>query len=1739
MKTRSLIMAILLVIISSTKITAITVDVTAGGLAAKLGSQLSTTTSLTITGIIDARDFLTMRDNMPVLATLVINASIVTYAGTGGTQSSTTSYTYAANTIPQWAFWVNGAAAGKVSLTSVSFPSNLTAIGQDAFYKCTGLTSVSFPASLTSIGIYAFSYCTALSGSLNLPASLTTIDLEAFKDCTGLTGSLTLPPSITYLGTSVFSGCTGFTGMLTIKSVPTTLGSGIFNGCTGITGISLPSSFTSIPANFLYGCSGLTGTLTIPPSVTTINGSSFYGCSGLSSITIPESVTSIGNTALYCTNLTSITVLEPTPSTITLGSNVFLAVNTSTCYLGVPYGSLSLYQAALQWKNFTHIVDALSSTQTSLTLANTASTSSSFTITANKDWTASSNQTWLSLSSTTGSTGTKSMTVTATANTTGSPRTATVTFSAAGDPNITVTVTQKAVPAITWANPSDIVYGTLLSGTQLNASASTPGSYSYSPASGSKLSYGSSQNLTVTFTPTDNANYVSTSATVQINVTKKTLTVTGASANKEYDCTTTATIAGAVLNGIVGTDNVSLTNLSGTFASAGVGNGINVTPNLSLTGTAAGNYSLSMPTITANISAKNLTVTSASASNKVYDGNTSATISGALLSGIISPDLVSLVNATSGTFASANVGSSITVISSMTLTGAASSNYTLNNQPTLAADITQKGLTVSGSSAANKVYDGNASASISGGSLVGIVGTDNVTLTDATNGTFSSSNVGTGIDVTSVMKLTGTASGNYSISQPSLTANITPKTLTVSSATANKKYDGTTEAKINSAVLNGVVGFDDVSLATFTGTFASADVGNDIDVTPNLTLTGLAAGNYLLSQPSILANITAKYLSVTGATVANKVYDGSTSATISGAALSGVISPDVVTLENTTSGVFETASVGNSIIVNSNMILAGASSNNYELKAQPILSANITPKTLTVTGARANKIYDGTTTASITGATLEGIVGSDVVTLTNASLGTFSSINVANEITVTTSMALLGAQAGNYTISQPTLTANISPKNLTVAGAIVANKIYDGNNVAVISGGALIGIVNSDDVALANAGTGTFESANIGTGKSVVTSMSLTGTAANNYSITQPTLSANITPKILTVTGAIAASKAYDGNNYATISGASLFGVVESDNVSLNQSNSGTFTSPGIGTDKTVTSSMTLVGLNSGNYSLVQPTLSANITPKTLLVTGASASNKVYDGNTTVIIAGATLDGIVGEDIVTLANAGTGSFVTANVGNDKNVSTSMSLTGLNSGNYILSQPSLTANIIPKPLSVNVETASKVYDGSTAIALSASLFGIVNTEIVTLVNASSGILDSPNVGEGKSVATSMSLTGTHAGNYTLIQPAVVANVTHKSLTIKAEDKSRDYFSINPIFTYTYSGFVNNENEDVVITKPTIKCNVSKYSFPGKYSISLSGAQANNYNILYESGTLTVNESEIQICLVSVDLETGKNMVIWERKKGLGVKNYNVYRESSEADKYEMLGSLPFSTEGVFVDLTSKPEQQQYRYKLSAVDSLGEESILSNYHQPMFLQYNNSVNGINLSWRPYEKENGSLVFKSYVLYRGTDSTKLSSFKTLSANASVFIDIDPLAKSQRVFYRIGGILNSACNSQELLKAGGGPFVESVSNLEDNRLKSTGINGVETNISLSVYPQPVTDNLTVVFSIKKSGEVKFEIFNLLGAFVGGVNAGYKNSGLTSITIDLAKYNLQNGVYYIRLKTYNAVGTKSFVIKK
>ena len=293
----------------------------------------------------------------------------------------------------------------------------------------------------------------------------------------------------------------------------------------------------------------------------------------------------------------------------------------------------------------------------------------------------------------------------------------------------------------------------------------------------------------------------------------------------------------------------------------------------------------------------------------------------------------------------------------------------------------------------------------------------------------------------------------------------------------------------------------------------------------------------------------------------------------------------------------------------------------------------------------------------------------------------------------------------SYEAVTATKNFTISPKEVTITGTTVSNKVYNGNTDAVIANlGTLNGIVDSHNNVTIKDGSATFNNKNVGENKTVTFSgFTLEGADAKNYTLTaQPAAAtASITPRLVTINGLAVDNKTYDGKPDATISADLTLtlapvannadsGIVPNDDVTLNPTAAkAEFENKNAGADKPVTfSDFALTGADAGNYTLVLPTdVTATIERKTLTVDGLKIADKTYDGTKTAQWDGTpTLIGLVEGETLQLI-CGVPTFTSATPGSNIPVTfTPFSLadgTGL-AANYTLIQPvsgSITGNIV--------------------------------------------------------------------------------------------------------------------------------------------------------------------------------------------------------------------------------------------------------------------------------------------------------------------------------------------------------------------------------------------------------------------------------------------------------------------------
>ncbi|NBT16898.1 MAG: hypothetical protein EBS95_11260, partial [Chitinophagia bacterium] len=559
------------------------------------------------------------------------------------------------------------------------------------------------------------------------------------------------------------------------------------------------------------------------------------------------------------------------------------------------------------------------------------------------------------------------------------------------------------------------------------------------------------------------------------------------------------------------------------------------------------------------------------------------------------------------------------------------------------------------------------------------------------------------------------------------------------------------------------------------------------------------------SSKTVAATITKKTLTIGSPTANNKVYDSTTTATISTiGTLSGFVGSETITASVNTA-TFSDKNVGDGKTITVKYILNngtnGGIGSNYSV-ADNTTTANITPKPITVIGLTADsKVYDGLVSTTISGAgeltggattsTDKKYYTGDDVKVTGTGVGTFDNKNAGTDKTVTISGYTF---TGTDAFSAPTTIATISKRPLTISGITGENKIYDGNTLATLNTTAVVrsGLIPGDSIDVT--ATGVFENQNVGNAKQINLTTSYSGTDISNYSISAQTIAnANITPAPLKIIASDAAKfvtetepTSYNGATYVgfkgtdTSSNGALTGSlsITRNNLELNTAGTYVLTPSGYGT-------------TNGNYQITYETGKFTIVPANTLLVAVNNKTVNYsdpinytltarylssDNNTIVTLSNVTItnnsvvanDGVGGTasfDIVasSATKSGSGNIV---VGAYDLVADKTIITGSNFNNPMVVTGTLTVN--PKVIKTDdlILSVAKTYDGNTNITRSnttvtPSASTIKTGDTVSVYGI--GSFTDANVNTNKKITLNAFIEGADSSNYALDSGGITKNI----------------------------------------------------------------------------------------------------------------------------------------------------------------------------------------------------------------------------------------------------------------------------------------------------------------------------------------------------------------------------------------
>jgi hypothetical protein len=205
--------------------------------------------------------------------------------------------------------------------------------------------------------------------------------------------------------------------------------------------------------------------------------------------------------------------------------------------------------------------------------------------------------------------------------------------------------------------------------------------------------------------------------------------------------------------------------------------------------------------------------------------------------------------------------------------------------------------------------------------------------------------------------------------------------------------------------------------------------------------------------------------------------------------------------------------------------------------------------------------------------------------------------------------------------------------------------------------------------------------------------------------------------------------------------------------------------------------------------------------------------------------------------------------------------------------------------------------------------------------------------------------------------------------------------------------------------------------------------------------------------LPICLVTVNPDNGFNTIVWEPLTSEVITNYVVLKETNAANQYEVIGTVPYGSDGLFEDINSNSAVQASRYKLAINDLCNIVSTNSPLHKTIHLTSNVGLNNtVNLIWSHYE----GAEFGSYTIYRGSSPTNFTLLATIASNLNSYTDLSPLTGQAYYFIEVEGI---ACDPSRDVQTSRSNII----NYETTAIEE------QTNNNLILFPNPAKDLMTL----------------------------------------------------------------------
>jgi len=586
---------------------------------------------------------------------------------------------------------------------------------------------------------------------------------------------------------------------------------------------------------------------------------------------------------------------------------------------------------------------------------------------------------------------------------------------------------------------ASIVYGTALSATQLDATASIPGSYAYTPALNTVLHAGANQALSATFTPTDTIDYNTTTLTNAVTVTTAALTITASSPTKAYGAALPALTAS--YTGFVNGDTSASLTTQPTVATAATGTSPVGSYSVTASGAMDANYTISYAPGTLTITPVGLTITAASFSRAYNTTNPTLTVSYA---GFVNGDSSSSLTTLPTISTTATTGSVVGTYP-ITASGAVDGNYTIGYVAGVLT-VTQAVPILTWAQPASIVY----------GTLLGATQLDAVANVPGAFTYTPAANTALHVGTHQLLSVSFTPSDvtDYSPATASTTITVTPAQLTVTANNASRSYGAADPTY--SATITGFKNGDTTAVLSGAPIFQPAStINSPVGMYNIVPYQGtLAAANYTFTFVNGTLTIGQAVLTVTANNL-TKVY-GAALPTLT-YAVTGFLNGDTTAVISGAPILATSASASSPIGTYSITVAVTAmTATNYSFTGVTG-TLTISPAVLTVTGVSTSRSY-GAANPVFTD-TITGLVNNDPSAVIHGAASITTTASTSSPVGGYPIVPALGTlTAANYTFAFVNGTLTITAVPLT----ITASNVTTGFDIAPVFSASYSGFVNGD-----------------------------------------------------------------------------------------------------------------------------------------------------------------------------------------------------------------------------------------------------------------------------------------------------------------------------------------------------------------------------------------------------------------------------------------------------------------------------------------------------------------------------------------------------------------------------------------------------------------------------------------------------------------------------------------------------